>query len=80
MEALRFFYEQKGDQLFGPYGFYDAFNLQADWFPQRYLAIDQGPIIVMIENHRSRLLWQLFMSCPEIQQSLRTRADRRELP
>ena len=53
MEALRFFYEEQGDRLFGPFGFYDAFNLQADWFPQRYLAIDQGPIIVMIENHRS---------------------------
>ena len=43
MEALRFFYEQKGDQLFGPYGFYDAFNLQANWFPQRYLAINEAP-------------------------------------
>lgn len=78
MEALRFFYEEQGDRLFGPYGFYDAFNVQADWFPQRYLAIDQGPIIVMIENHRSGLLWKLFMSCPEIQHSLRMRSDQEQ--
>jgi hypothetical protein len=70
MQAMRYFYEVHGDRLFGPYGFYDAFNLRMDWFPQRYLAIDQGPIPVMIENYRSGLLWDLFMSCPEIQVGL----------
>lgn len=48
-------------------GFFDAFNQQRDWWTNSYLAIDQGPIILMIENHRSRLLWDLFMSNPEIQ-------------
>ncbi len=67
MEALKFFYYTLGDRLWGPYGFYDAFNPTQDWYASSYLAIDQGPIIVMIENHRTGLLWNLFMSAPEIQ-------------
>lgn len=71
MEALRRWHEDLGDKVFGEYGFYDAFSETADWFPRRYLAIDQGPIVVMIENHRSGLLWDLFMSCPEVKDGLR---------
>lgn len=70
MEAMRFWFENYGDKLFGPYGFYDAFSEEEDWFPQRYLAIDQGPIVVMIENYRSGLLWDLFMSAPEVKRGL----------
>ena len=70
MAALRYFYYTLGDKLWGEYGFYDAFNLPARWFARSYIAIDQGPIIVMIENYRTGLLWRLFMSCPEIQQGL----------
>jgi hypothetical protein len=70
MEALRFFYYTMGDRLWGDYGFYDAFNVTEGWVANSYLAIDQGPIIVMIENHRSGLLWRLFMSAPEVQQGL----------
>jgi len=66
MQAARFFYEELGSKLMGPYGPYDAFSLEYDWFPQRYLAIDQGPIVAMIENYRSGLLWKLCMSDPEI--------------
>ncbi len=66
MQAMRYFYEELGDRLFGKYGFYDAFSLSEDWFPEKYLAIDQGPIVVMIENYRSGLLWDLFMKNPEI--------------
>ncbi|EMR03017.1 glucoamylase family protein [Cesiribacter andamanensis] len=68
--AMRYFYDQLGSRLLGPYGFYDAFSEEHDWFPQRYLAIDQGPIVVMMENQRSGLLWDLFMSAPEVQQGL----------
>ncbi len=71
MQALKNFYYNLGDRLIGPYGFYDAFSQQDDWFPQKYLAIDQGPIPVMIENHRSGLLWNLFMSCPEVKAGLK---------
>jgi hypothetical protein len=70
MKALRFFYYSLGDRLWGDYGFYDAFNITDGWTASSYLAIDQGPIIVMIENHRTGLLWDLFMSCPEMQQAI----------
>ena len=66
MNALKFFYYKLGDKLWGQYGFKDAFNLQNIWFADSYLAIDEGPIIVMIENYRSGLLWNLFTSCPEV--------------
>lgn len=66
MDALRHFYRQLGERLWGPYGFYDAFNLDQDWYASSYLAIDQGPIVAMIENQRSGLLWDLFMANPEI--------------
>jgi hypothetical protein len=71
MNALRFFYYTLGDKIWGQYGFIDAFNLSTVWFDNDYLAIDQGPEIVMIENYRSGLLWNLFMSCPEVQQGMK---------
>ena len=71
MAALRYWYRYKKNELYGPYGFYDAFSDHLKWYPQRYLAIDQGPIVVMMENYRSGLLWKLFMSCPEIQSGLK---------
>lgn len=70
MRALKFFYYKLGDRVWGNYGFYDAFNPTADWYGRSYLAIDQGPIVVMMENHRTGLLWNLFMSAPEVQQGL----------
>jgi hypothetical protein len=63
--ALRHF-ASHGDRLWGEYGFRDAFSPAMDWYADSHLAIDQGPIVVMIENFRSGLLWRLFMSCPEI--------------
>ncbi|MEO5649077.1 MAG: glucoamylase family protein [Ginsengibacter sp.] len=71
MTALKFFYYTLGDKLFKQYGFIDAFNLSDLWFADSFLAIDQGPQIVMIENYRSGLLWNLFMSCPEIKRGLK---------
>ena len=71
MNALQFFYYKLGDKIFKQYGFVDAFSLKELWFANSELAIDQGPIIVMIENHRSGLLWNLFMSCPEIKDGLK---------
>jgi hypothetical protein len=70
MNALKYFYFQQGDRIFGKYGFYDGFSIEKNWYPQRYLAIDQGPIVVMIENYRSALLWDLFMSAQEIRNGL----------
>ena len=71
MKALKFFYYKLGDKLWGQYGFYDAFSLHEPWFANSTLAIDQGPIIVMIENYRSGLLWNLFMSCPEVKTGMK---------
>lgn len=71
MQALKHFYYSLGNKIWGKYGFYDAFSEDADWYPTDYLAIDQGPEIVMIENHRSGLLWNLFMSCPEVIEGLK---------
>jgi hypothetical protein len=70
LAALNHFYRALGDNLWGEYGFKDAFSEDRDWFASSYLAIDQGPIIVMIENHLSGLMWDLFMSCPEIKSGL----------
>ena len=70
MKALRYFYEEMGDELWGPYGFYDAFSEEENWVADGYLAIDQGPIISMIENHRTGLLWNLFMADEEVQRGL----------
>lgn len=70
MQALRFFYYKLGDKIWGEYGFNDAFNLSQNWFDNQTLAIDQGPIVVMLENYRSKLLWNLFMSAPEIKNGL----------
>ena len=55
-----------GGKLWGKYGPVDAFNPSTGWYSDVHLAIDQGPIIVMIENYRTGLIWRLFMSCPEI--------------
>jgi hypothetical protein len=70
MAALRHFYRNLGSQIWGDYGFRDAFNLNQNWAAPSYLAIDQGPIVAMIENHRTGLLWQLFMQNPEIAPAL----------
>ncbi len=70
MAAMKHWYNDMKDKLWGPYGFYDAFSETANWFKPHYLAIDQGPIVIMMENYRSGLLWNLFMSCPEIKNGL----------
>lgn len=71
MQALRHFYYNLGDKIWSEYGFVDAFNESENWYAKSHLAIDQGPIIVMIENYRSGLIWDLFMSCPEILHGLK---------
>jgi hypothetical protein len=70
MNAIRYFYYTVGDRLWGEYGFHDAFDEQENWWASSYLAIDQGPEIVMIENYRTGLIWDLFMSAPEVQAGL----------
>lgn len=70
MQALQFFYYTIGDKIWGEYGFKDSFNLTTLWYANSYLAIDQGPIICMIENHRTGFLWDTFMANEDIQNGL----------
>ena len=70
LAALRYFYYTLGDRLFMQYGFYDAFNLSRHWFASSCIAIDQGPIVIMMENYRTGLLWNLFMKDPDVQSGL----------
>lgn len=70
MDALRYFYFKEGEKLWGKFGFYDAFNPSKNWYASSYLAIDQGPIIGMMQNHKTGLLWNNFMKNEEIKQGL----------
>jgi hypothetical protein len=70
MQVLMHLYRREGNRLFGLYGFYDAYNKSRGWYSNQYLAIDQGPIVVMIENYRSGLVWQLGQKIREVQQAL----------
>ncbi|MCB0586587.1 MAG: beta-glucosidase, partial [Phaeodactylibacter sp.] len=70
LAAIRHFYYDIGDRLWGEYGFYDSFHPTNNWEADSFLAIDQGPMICMIENYRTALLWNLFMTAPEVHQGL----------
>ncbi|MBL7702519.1 MAG: Ig-like domain-containing protein [Ferruginibacter sp.] len=71
MNALKFFYYKLGDKIWKQYGFVDAFSLKDLWYADSFLAIDQGPEIIMIENYRSGLIWNLFTSCPEVKNGMK---------
>ena len=71
LPALRYFYDQWRTNIWNPYGFRDAFNLTANWWDRDVLGIDQGAILLMIENYRSQNVWRRFMQIPEIQRGLR---------
>ena len=76
MKVLKNLYYNHGKTLFGKMGFYDGVNLSVSDNPQEqvrktYLAIDQGPIVGMIENYRSGLLWEFFMRDPDVQKGLK---------
>jgi hypothetical protein len=71
LAAIRHFLRRYGNKVWGRYGFVDAFCERRNWYAETFLAIDQGPIVIMMENHRSGLLWKLFMAIPEVQTGLR---------
>jgi exo beta-1,2-glucooligosaccharide sophorohydrolase (non-reducing end) len=71
MAAFKHFYRDLGDRLWGIYGPRDAFNLDQNWFAPIYMGLNQAPIVVMVENYRSGLIWRLFMSNPEIQPAVK---------
>ncbi len=69
--AMRHFYYTLGDKIWSRYGFVDGFSESHDWWAESHLAIDQGPIVCMIENYRTGLLWKLFMAAPEVKTGLK---------
>jgi hypothetical protein len=70
LKALKYFYRERGNDVFGPYGPYDAFNDELNWVKKAYIGIDEGPIVVMIENHRTGLLWNSFMKDADVRAGL----------
>ncbi len=72
-EALRTFYQRYYARLWGPYGLRDAYNVAENWVGTDYLGIDQGPILLMIENERTGAIWDAFMTHPDVRRGL-TRA------
>jgi exo beta-1,2-glucooligosaccharide sophorohydrolase (non-reducing end) len=71
MLAFKHYYRDLGDRLWGIYGPRDAYNIQQDWFSPIYMGLNQAPIVVMVENYRSGLVWKSFMSNPEIGEMLK---------
>src|SRR5438876_2589646 len=71
MQALKHFYYDLGNKIWGPFGFADGFSETKNWYAKTHLAIDQGPIVVMIENYRTGLIWKLFMNIPDVQNGLK---------
>lgn len=80
IRALKYFYRERGQTLLGKYGFYDAFNDQQSWVDDDFLGIDQGPIVVMIENYRTGLLWKQVMNDSDVQAGLTKLGFRFEVP
>jgi hypothetical protein len=70
LNCMESMYLDYGSRIWGCYGFYNAFNPTRDWVGEKYIGIELGPIAPMIENHRSGLLWRLFMQAPEVQRAL----------
>ena len=69
-EALRTFYARYYSTLWGPYGLKDAYNVAQSWTASDYLGIDQGPILLMIENDRTGAIWDSFMGHPDVRTGL----------
>jgi hypothetical protein len=71
MKALKNYYYNYGKFLWGEYGFRDAFSLSQNWCSEIYMGLNQAPMVVMIENYRTGLLWKLFMSDRDVQTGLK---------
>ncbi len=77
MAALKHYYRDLGSQLWGIYGFRDAYNEDQNWVAPIFMGLNQAPIVVMIENYRTGLVWKNFMQNPEIKLMLNQLATMR---
>jgi hypothetical protein len=66
-DAIRFALERWGDRIWGPYGFRSSYNLLNNYVDPKYVGIELGPMLMLIENYRTGLIWDLFMKSPEMQ-------------
>ena len=66
MAALKHYYRDMGAQLWGIYGPLDAYNVGENWVSPIFMGLNQVPVVVMVENHRTGLVWKSFMANPEI--------------
>ena len=80
MAALKHFYRDLGAKVWGAYGFHDGFNQSQNWFEEVYMGLNQGQIVVGLENARTGLVWKQFMANPEIEPALRKIGFREEQP
>ena len=80
MAALKHFYRDLGAQVWSIYGFRDAFNLQQNWYSGITMGLNQAPMVVMIENYRSGLVWKNFMANPEVRPALERIGFRADTP
>lgn len=70
MAALKKYYNDYGKFLWGEYGFRDACNIDKNWCSDIFMGLNQAPMVVMIENYRTGLIWKLFMSNKDVQTGL----------
>ena len=69
--TIRSINERLGDRIWGRYGYYDSFNMTAQWVNDDFIGIDQGPMLIMIENFRTGLVWNYVMKDPVITEGLK---------
>jgi len=70
LPTIKSMQQKYGNKLWGKYGLYDSFNPTANWFDDDFLGIDQGPLLIMIENFRTGLVWDCVMKDAVIQEGL----------
>jgi hypothetical protein len=78
MAAFKHFYRDLGAELWGIYGPRDNYNPTKHWLAFHYMGLNQAPIVAMVENHRTGVLWRSFMSNPEIAEGLKKLAQETE--
>lgn len=70
LPTIRSLNDRYGARLWGKYGYYDSFNLTAGWVNDDFIGIAQGPMLIMIENFRTGLVWHYVMRDPVIRKGL----------
>ena len=70
LPSLRYMYDKYYDKIWQQYGFTDSFNPKENWYDAGYIGIDEGNMVLMLENFRSGAVWNEFMKIPYVQTAL----------